>query len=101
MTRDAALISHQTVIATELLTNEPGQIILIADGTYLYYQKSSNNKFQRRAYSNHKYRHLIKPIILTASVSMITNQGLKKGKTLMNANSHDYIQEEMRMLICL
>ncbi|CAF3548310.1 unnamed protein product [Rotaria socialis] len=67
ITRDVVLNYHQTVIATELLTNEPDQVVLIADGTYLYCQKSSNNEFQRRTYSNHKHRHLIKPMIITAS----------------------------------
>ncbi|CAF4617137.1 unnamed protein product, partial [Rotaria sp. Silwood2] len=69
ITRDAVLNSHQTVIATELLRNEPDRIVLIADGTYLYCQKSSNNEFQRRTYSNHKHRHLIKPMVITASVT--------------------------------
>ncbi len=44
ISRDAVLSNHQTVIATELLTNESDQIVLIADGTYLYCQKSSNNE---------------------------------------------------------
>jgi len=78
--RDAVLSNHQAVVATELLTNKPDQIVLIADGTYLYCQKSSNNEFQRRTYSNHKHRHLVKPMIITASVSMIVGRGLKKRK---------------------
>lgn len=80
ITRDKILNHHQTVIATELLTNEPDQVVLIADGTYLYCQKSSNNEFQRRTYSNHKHRHLVKPMIVTASVSIIKSQRLKKRK---------------------
>ena len=35
ISRNTALSKHQTVVATELLTNEPDQIVLIADGTYL------------------------------------------------------------------
>ena len=69
--REEILSSHQIVVATELLTNKPDQIVLIADGTYLYCQKSANSEFQRRIYSNHKHRHLIKPMIITASVSTI------------------------------
>lgn len=80
ISRDAVLSNHQTVVATELLTNEPNQIVLVADGTYLYCQKSSNNEFQRRTYSNHKRRHLVKPMIITASVSMTAGRGLKKRK---------------------
>ena len=48
ISRNTVLSKHQTVIATELLTNEPDQIGLIADSTYLNCQKSSNNEFQRR-----------------------------------------------------
>ena len=77
ISRDSVPFNHQIVLATELLTNEPDQIVLIADGTYLYCQKSSNNEFQRRTYSNHKHRHLVKPMIITASVSTINSRELK------------------------
>ena len=77
ISRDLVLFNHQTVLATELLTNEPDQIVLIADGTYLYCQTLSNNEFQRRTYSNHKHRHLLKPMIITASVSTINSRELK------------------------
>jgi hypothetical protein len=36
----------------------------------LYVQKSTNNEFQRRSFSMHKHRHLIKPMITTATVSI-------------------------------
>ena len=75
ITREEVLNSHQTVFGTELLTNEPDQFVLMADGTYLYYQKSSNNAFQRRTYSSHKHRHPIKPMIITANVSGIKGGG--------------------------
>ena len=45
ITREELLSSHQVVVATELLTNEPDQIVLIADGTYLYCPNSSNSEF--------------------------------------------------------
>ena len=77
ISRDSVLFNHQTVLATELLTNEPDQIVLIADGTYLYCQKSSNNEFHRRTYNNHKHRHLVKPMIITAGVSTINSRELK------------------------
>lgn len=37
--------------------------ITICDGTYIYIQKSSNYFFQRKSYSNHKYRNLLKPFL--------------------------------------
>ena len=82
ITSNAVHHYHQTVIATELLTNQSDQIVLTVDGTYFYCQKSSNNEFQKRTYSNHKHRHLIKLMIITASVSKIKGQGLLKIKNL-------------------
>ncbi|CAF4590004.1 unnamed protein product, partial [Rotaria socialis] len=67
VSREAILAQHQTTVATELLTNGRDQVVLIADGTYFFCQKSSNNDFQRRTYSQHKHRHLGKPMIITAS----------------------------------
>ncbi|CAF3771072.1 unnamed protein product [Rotaria socialis] len=68
--RETILAQHQTRMATELLTNGRDQVVLIADGTYFFCQKSSNNEFQRRTYSQHKHRHLVKPMIIIASVSI-------------------------------
>ncbi len=70
ISRNEVLAKHQTTIAAELLTSGPDQIVLVADGTYVFCQKSSNNEFQRRTYSIHKHRHLVKPMIITASVSI-------------------------------
>lgn len=38
--------------------------IIILDGTYIYIQKSSNYHFQRKSYSLHKFRQLVKPFLL-------------------------------------
>ncbi|CAF5040404.1 unnamed protein product, partial [Rotaria sp. Silwood1] len=40
--------------------NTPNQLAIVIDSTYLYVQKSTNNEFQRRSYSLHKHRNLIK-----------------------------------------
>jgi len=40
---------------------------LIADGTYCYCQKSSNNLFQRKSYSVQKKAHLVKPFVICAT----------------------------------
>ena len=45
------------------------QVIIVMDGTYLFVQKSSDHIFQRRSYSMHKHRNLVKPMIITATVS--------------------------------
>lgn len=67
--RETVLNHHQTSIASQLMTDHDDQVIIVMDGTYLFVQKSSNNKFQRRSFSMHKYRNLIKPMITTATVS--------------------------------
>ena len=43
------------------------QLFMIADGTYLYCEKSGNNFIQRKLYSGQKNRHLIKPFVICAS----------------------------------
>ena len=67
--RVTTINKHQTAIANILHTTKPQQLCVVADSTYLFIQKSSDNQFQRRSYSIHKRRHLIKPMILTATVS--------------------------------
>jgi hypothetical protein len=77
VSRETILAQHQTTLATELLTNRPDEVVLIADGTYFFCQKSSNSEFQRRTYSQHKCRHLV-PMIITASVSIYRTPELHK-----------------------
>ena len=68
--RETVLQHHQTSISSQLMTDHDDQVIIVMDGTYLFIQKSSNNSFQRRSFSMHKYRNLIKPMITTATVSV-------------------------------
>ena len=42
-------------------------MVLIADGTYCFIQKSANLEFQRETYSIQKKRNLIKPFVVCAS----------------------------------
>ena len=67
--RETVLNHHQTNIASQLMADKDDQVIIVMDGTYLYVQKSANNEFQRRSFSMHKHRNLIKPMITTATVS--------------------------------
>ena len=67
--RETAIEKHQTKIASILHSNKPDQLIVIADTTYIFVQKSSNNQIQRKTYSSYKHRNLVKPIILTTTVS--------------------------------
>ena len=61
-------ITHEV---KELYSLSDDQFCLIADGTYLYCQKSENNKLQRLLYSGQKKRHLIKPFVVCSSNGFI------------------------------
>ena len=50
---------------------DPSQLVLIADGTYLYCEKSENSDTQRRLYSGQKKCHLIKPFVIVAENGVI------------------------------
>ncbi|VDI68895.1 Hypothetical predicted protein [Mytilus galloprovincialis] len=55
-------------LAKGLFGNEiENPVILVADGAYIYIQKSNNFKFQRRSYSLHKNRPLVKPMITVST----------------------------------
>ena len=47
--------------------NDSNKAILILDGTYSYIQKSSNNLLQRRTYSIHKGKPLVKPMVIVST----------------------------------
>jgi hypothetical protein len=56
---------HQkTVFSKELLNINDSQVALLADGTYLCNEKSSNNELQRESWSVQKNRHLSKPMVV-------------------------------------
>ena len=68
--RETILAQQQTAVTTELLTNGPDQIVLIADVMYFFCQKSTNSEFQPCTYSQYKRQHLVMSTIITASVSI-------------------------------
>jgi hypothetical protein len=68
ITRATVLKLHQTTISNVLLTDDDQQVVLVMDGTYLYVQKFHHNALQRRTYSIHKHRHLIKLMVITTTV---------------------------------
>ncbi|CAF1497265.1 unnamed protein product [Rotaria magnacalcarata] len=67
ISRESVLKSHQTELASALFTDDNQQVVVVMDGTYLFIQKSMYNELQRRTYSTHKHRHLIKPMIVTTT----------------------------------
>lgn len=67
LTRNEALTKN-LMIPNELFEDQNNsKLITICDGTYIYIQKSSNFLFQRRSYSLHKYRNLLKPFLIVCS----------------------------------
>ncbi|CAF3216884.1 unnamed protein product [Rotaria sp. Silwood2] len=64
---------HTRPLASELLADQPDRAILILDGTYIYFQKSANNVLQRRTYSMHKGKSLIKPMLITTTTGYIVS----------------------------
>lgn len=62
-------VARNSFLAENLFGNpeapiEQRHLIAIADGTYLYTQKSSNYLFQKETYSLHKYHNLVKPFLI-------------------------------------
>lgn len=66
-------LNHRSVIAKNLFDLGNDQLALIADGTYCYCQKSSNNNFQRKTYSEQKKRHLVKPMVICTTDGYIVD----------------------------
>lgn len=74
ITRQDIKDQHTRPLAKELFGNDiDNPVILVADGTYIYIQKSHNFKFQRRSYSLHKNRPLVKPMIIVSTTGYIVS----------------------------
>ena len=70
--RQKVIDNHTRPLANILLgDNDPNKCIIILDGTYCYIQKSTNNLLQRRTYSLHKGKPLIKPMMIVSSTGYI------------------------------
>lgn len=72
VSRQEFINNHSTDIAKKLFAEDDDTVaILVADGTYVYIQKSSNYSFQRRSFSMHKGRHLVKPMMIVSTTGYI------------------------------
>lgn len=66
--RNKVINDHTTTFARVLFGDSKSDVaIAVADGTYIYIEKSANYSFQRRSYSVHKGKPLLKPMMLVAS----------------------------------
>ena len=67
ITREAVRNLHSRQLATSLFADNDDQVILVLDGTYIFIQKSNNFNFQRRSFSLHKGRPLVKPMVVVTT----------------------------------
>ena len=71
--REAVIREHTRPLAKQLLASGKDVAILVMDGTYLYVQKSGNNRLQRKLYNIHKNRPLIKPMMICTTDGFIVS----------------------------
>ncbi|CAH2088650.1 unnamed protein product [Euphydryas editha] len=67
------IADQRTVLSRILLLdkNSSQSLITIWDCTYVYINKSRNNTFQRKSYSAHKQRSIVKPMIVVTPNGLI------------------------------
>jgi hypothetical protein len=73
ISREIIIKNHTRPLAKHLLTNGRDAAILVLDSTYIYVQKSTNNLLQRKLFSLHKGRPLIKPMMIVATDGYIVS----------------------------
>ena len=103
ITREQVLKQHTRPLAQQRLANDnPNKTIIILDGTYVYVQKSANNLLQRRTYSLHMGKPLVKPMMIVSTdeyiVSVIgpyfadsKNNDAKTTKSIIYSNKDDML----------
>lgn len=99
--RSKVIQDHTTEFARVLFAESQTDVaIAVADGTYIYIEKSGDYSFQRRSYSVHKGRPLVKPMMLVATDGYILtvlgpyladgkNSDAKITEHMLKSNSED------------
>ncbi len=64
ITREEALKKHSIKLTSTVLGQDESRLCLIADGTYNYIEKPSDFELQRKTFSAHKKRNLLKPLYI-------------------------------------
>lgn len=60
------IIAHSLAVPSSIYSNPTNPVaIVLCDGSYIYIQKSKNFLFQKKTYSLHKYKNLLKPFLIT------------------------------------
>lgn len=64
ITRDEALEKHSIKLTSKVLGQPETSLCLVADCTYNFIEKPSNFELQRKTFSLHKLRNLLKPLYI-------------------------------------
>lgn len=84
------LVRNETALIVKKLHDiSDDQLVLIADGSYLRHQKSSNNEYQRKSYSGQKKVPLCKPFTICTSTGYIVDT---LGPFLANLNDAEIMK---------
>lgn len=70
-TRGDIIINHTTELSKRLYDLNEDALCVVWDGTYIYIEKSSNFVFQKKTYSMHKGRNLVKMMMLVSMTGKI------------------------------
>lgn len=73
VSRKEVIEQHTRPLAQTLFGGLMKPAILVIDGTYIYIQKSGQFRFQRRSYSTHKHRSLVKPMMFVTTSGYIVS----------------------------
>jgi len=72
LSKEEFINKHSSKFSTKLLeVTSDSSATVILDGTYLYIQKSSNYEIQKQTYSLHKFRNLVKPMMIISTTGYI------------------------------
>lgn len=64
ITREDALEKHSIKVTSKVLGQDESRLCVIADGTYNFIEKPGNFELQRKTFSAHKKRNLLKPLYI-------------------------------------
>ena len=73
ISREDVIANHTRPLAKRILADGGDKAILILDGTYIYIQKSAHNILQRKTYSMHKGRPLVKTMTIVSTDGYIVS----------------------------
>lgn len=88
ITREEALERHSVRLTSKVLGQAESRLCLIADCTYNYIEKPSDFELQRKTFSLHKKRNLLKPLYVVLPSGYILEAA---GPYFCDANNNDAV----------